>query len=135
MVGLVAAGCFSENKDPFFCRRAAYAIIDIILHHKYPLDLHHLTTTAAALQPIAVTNNHISTVKGLLERRLQQTLTDEWGIDIDVARAVVSARGLTPHLAAKTAVQLAPVYQNNALFPFIKSFSRCLKIAKDYQGE
>lgn len=133
-LGLIAAGCYTESNDPFFCRRAAYSIIDIILNLDSQADIHALVPIAAQLQPIPVDDSHLQTISELFIRKQIQNLTDTEGLDIDVARAAVYARGGTPLLAVKTAKELAPIYAREETLPLVKSFSRCMKIAKDYKG-
>lgn len=89
-IGLTPTG----SKDPFALRRAAVAIIRILIEQDHDLDLRHLAELATAGYPQGILQD--GTVEAVTEYALERLRAwyQDQGIGVDVLRAV-TATGLT----------------------------------------
>lgn len=106
LVGLFAAKCApTATADPYGLRRAAVGMLQALISAEARLDLGAAVEAAAAVQPIAVSDEHKAAVLEFIERRLEQLLVDA-GVQIEAVRAALRERGRDAALAARTAREI-----------------------------
>ncbi len=130
LVGLFAAGLApTATKDPFALRRAAIGVVLPLIEHGLDFDLPPALAQAAALQPLAVSEEVQSQVLEFLQGRLR-VLLGERGFRYDVVEAVLAEQGHNPARCAAAAAQLQAWVQRpdwNAILP---AYARCVRILR-----
>ena len=116
-LGLIPTG----SKDPLALRRAAYAVIRIVIEGGLPLDLDRLVEVSGA-------RSHADQLRGFLLDRLRHWLQDSGGFSQDVVQAVLAASDRVPVDALARANALAAVRATPDFEALAVSFKRIRNI-------
>lgn len=122
-LGLIPTG----SKDPLALRRAALAVIRIVVESGMPLSLDRLVEVSGA-------GEHASSLRGFLVERLRHWLQDAGGLAHDVVQAVLLASDDVPIDALARARALAEVREAPEFGSLAVSFKRIRNIV-DRAGE
>ena len=122
-LGLIPTG----SKDPLALRRAAYAVIRIVIEGGLPLDLDRLVEVAGA-------RSHADQLRGFLLDRLRHWLQDSGGFSQDVVQAVLAASDRVPVDALARAKALANVRATPDFESLAVSFKRIRNILEHAEG-
>jgi glycyl-tRNA synthetase len=134
LAGLFAAGLAPTGaRDPFALRRAAIGALQILLGQSRPFDLRAGLRRAAALQPVAVSEEILSQIMDFLSGRLRGVLTD-LGFRYDVVEAVLGARAYDPTRARSAAEDLARWVARPDWPQVLAAYARCVRITRDVKG-
>ena len=123
-LGLIPTG----SKDPLALRRAAYAVIRIVIEGGLPLDLDRLVEVSGA-------GPHADQLRGFLLDRLRHWLQDSGGFSQDVVQAVLAASDRVPVDALARAKALANVRATPDFESLAVSFKRIRNILEHAGGE
>lgn len=130
LVGLFAAGLApSGTKDPFGLRRAAIGTVEPLIQHQLDFDLRQAVEAAAALQPIAVSEDVKAQVLEFLTGRMRVLLI-EAGFRYDVVDAVLAAQSHNPAACASAARALTEWVNRADWMPILEGYARCARIVR-----
>ncbi|MDW8277427.1 MAG: glycine--tRNA ligase subunit beta [Anaerolineales bacterium] len=130
LVGLFAAGLApSGTKDPFGLRRAAIGTVEPLIQHQLDFDLRQAVEAAAALQPIAVSEEVKAQVLEFLTGRMRVLLI-EAGFRYDVVDAVLAAQSHNPAACASAARALTEWVNRADWMPILEGYARCARIVR-----
>ncbi len=131
LTGLFAAGLVpSGTKDPFGLRRAAIGVVQPLIVHKIDFDLRLALKSAAALEPIPVTDEVQAQVLEFITGRLRVVLMD-MGFRYDVVDAVLAAQSDNPAGAARAVEQLTAWVSPPDWHTLLPGYARCVRITRD----
>ena len=122
-LGMIPTG----SKDPLALRRAAYAVIRIVIEGGLPLDLDRLVEVSGA-------GSHADQLRGFLLDRLRHWLQDAGGFSQDVVQAVLAASDRVPVDALARAQALANVRATPDFEALAVSFKRIRNILEHAGG-
>lgn len=122
-LGLIPTG----SKDPLALRRAAYAVIRIVIEGGLPLDLDRLVEVSGA-------GAHADQLRDFLLDRLRHWLQDSGGFSQDVVKAVLAASDRVPLDALARAKALANVRETPDFEALAVSFKRIRNILEHAGG-
>ncbi|MCY4593660.1 MAG: glycine--tRNA ligase subunit beta [Bryobacterales bacterium] len=122
-LGLIPTG----SKDPLALRRAAFAVIRIVIEGGLPLDLDRLVEVSGA-------RSHADQLRGFLLDRLRHWLQDSGGFSQDVVQAVLAASDRVPVDALARAKALANVRATPDFEALAVSFKRIRNILEHAGG-
>jgi glycyl-tRNA synthetase len=130
LVGLFAVGAIpTGSADPFGLRRAALGIVHNLLSSRVSFSIHQGLSSAAALQPVAVSAESIAESDAFVTRRLQGVLAEQ-GFDHDVVEAVLAVRGDNPRAALDAARALQMLVNDGAWGGVFTAYARCARITR-----
>ncbi len=131
LVGLFAAGLApTGTRDPFGLRRAAIGVVQPLIEHGMAFNLRAAVKSAAALQPIPVSDQVQVQVLEFITGRLRVVLMD-MGLKHDAVDAVLAVQSDDPAGAAHSVRQLTGWVSRpdwNAILP---EYARCVRITRD----
>jgi glycyl-tRNA synthetase len=131
LVGLFALGLIpSGTKDPFGLRRAAIGVVQPLIEHGLALNLNNGLKSAAALQPVPVSDEVQQQVLAFLTGRLRVVLLD-MGYIYDVVDAVLAVRSDNPAVAAKSVKELSAWVERKDWNTILQAYARCVRITRD----
>jgi glycyl-tRNA synthetase beta chain len=138
IVGLFAVGEKpTGSRDPLGLRRAAQAIVKIIIESAWSLDLEALVDAAvsgvaskASEDPAEVTK----AVTSFMADRLRRRLTDVSGVAGDTADAVMATRWADPSEATARAEALEAVRSDDSFRALALAFKRVRNITDGHDG-
>jgi glycyl-tRNA synthetase len=131
LAGLFAAGLApSGTKDPFGLRRAAIGLVQPLIEHEINFDLRRAVKCAAALEPVAVTDEVQAQVMEFITGRLRVVLID-MGYRYDVVDAVLAVQSDNPAGAARTVKQLTVWVALPNWSTLLPGYARCVRITRD----
>jgi glycyl-tRNA synthetase len=131
LVGLFAAGLApTGTKDPFGLRRAAIGVVQPLIEQDIDFDLPAALKKAAALQPIAVSDEVQAHILEFITGRLSVVLKDK-GYKYDVVDAILAARSDNPAGAARAVKQLQAWVARKDWTTILPAFARCVRITRD----
>ena len=122
-LGLIPTG----SKDPLALRRAAFAVIRIVIEGGLPLDLDRLVEVAGA-------RSHADQLRGFLLDRLRHWLQDSGEFSQDVVQAVLAASDRVPVDALARVKALANVRATPDFEALAVSFKRIRNILERAGG-
>jgi glycyl-tRNA synthetase len=131
LAGLFAAGLApSGAKDPFGLRRAAIGVVQPLIEHNIDFDLRTAVKSAAALEPVPVTDEVQSQVLEFITGRLRVVLMD-MGRKYDAVDAVLAVQSDNPAGAARAIRQLSAWVARKDWHEILPAFARCVRITRD----
>ena len=134
LAGLFAAGLApTGTKDPFGLRRAAIGVVQPLIDHNLTFDLRAALKSAAALEPVPVSDEVQAQVLEFLTGRLRVVLMDS-GYKYDVVDAVLAAQSSNPAGAAKAVRQLATWVERKDWNTLLPGYARCVRITRDQKA-
>ena len=134
LVGLFAAGLApTGTKDPFGLRRAAIGVVQPLIEHDLAFDLRSALKSAAALEPVPVSDEVRAQVLEFLAGRLRVVLMDS-GYKYDVVDAVLAAQSINPAGAAKAVRQLSTWVERKDWNTLLPGYARCVRITRDQKA-
>ncbi|MGY4706729.1 glycine--tRNA ligase subunit beta [Candidatus Bipolaricaulota sp. J31] len=128
LIGEVPTG----SRDPYGIRRAANALISLILRKKLVLDLFDLVNAARDLYPQLPGGKGPEDVKAFLLERLRHILRDDYDIPHDVAEAVLAVPRGDFFGLLERAQALASMRGEAALAAVAQLFERLRNITGDH---
>ena len=135
LVGLFAAGLApTGTKDPFGLRRAAIGVVQPLIEHEINFDLHLALKSAAALEPVTVTDETQAQVLDFLVGRLRVVLLD-MGYKYDAVDAALAAQSNNPAGAARAAKQLTAWVGHKDWNTILLAYARCVRITRDQKDK
>jgi glycyl-tRNA synthetase len=135
LAGLFAAGLApTGTKDPFGLRRAAIGIVQPLIEHEIDFNLSAALETAAALEPVPVTNQVQSLVVEFITGRLRVVLM-ELGFKYDVVDAVLGAQRENPAGAVRAVRQLTAWVARPDWSTILPGYARCVRITRDQENK
>jgi len=130
LAGLFAVGAIpTGSADPYGLRRAALGTVYNLLASRVSLSVHKALTTAAALQPVAVSNESIAETAAFVTRRLQGVLLEQ-GFNHDVIEAVLAVRADNPVAAQVAATNLQIMVNAEGWESAFTAYARCARITR-----
>ena len=130
LAGLFAAGLAPTGaKDPFGLRRAALGVVQPLIEHDIDFDLRAALKSAAALEPIAVTDETQAQVLEFITGRLRALLLDS-GYRYDAVDAVLAAQARNPASAAHAVKQLSVWVARPDWHEILPAYARCVRILR-----
>ncbi|HEX7541329.1 MAG TPA: glycine--tRNA ligase subunit beta, partial [Anaerolineales bacterium] len=130
LVGLFAAGLApSGTKDPFGLRRAAIGVVQPLIEHGINFDLRRALKSAAALEPVPVTDQVQAQVLEFITGRLRVVLMD-MGFKHDVVDAVLAVQSDDPAGAARAVRQLTVWVTRPDWSTLLPGYARCVRILR-----
>jgi glycyl-tRNA synthetase len=131
LAGLFAAGLApSGTKDPFGLRRAAIGVVQPLIEHNIDFDLRTALKSAAALEPLPVSDEILTQVREFIAGRLRVVLMD-LGYKYDVVDAVLAAQSENPAGAARAIRQLTAWVARPDWSTLLPGYARCVRITRD----
>ena len=131
LAGLFAAGLApSGTKDPFGLRRAAIGVVQPLIEHEINFDLRSALKSAAALEPVPVTDEVQAQVLEFITGRLHVVLMD-MGYRYDVVDAVLAVQSDNPAGAARAVKQLTAWVARPDWSTLLPGYARCVRITRD----
>jgi glycyl-tRNA synthetase len=131
LAGLFAAGLApSGTKDPFGLRRAAIGVVQPLIEHNIDFDLRTAVKSAAALEPLPVTDEARAQVLEFITGRLRVVLMD-LGYKYDIVDAVLAVQSDNPAGAAGAIRQLSAWVARKDWHEILPAFARCVRITRD----
>jgi glycyl-tRNA synthetase len=131
LAGLFAAGLApSGTKDPFGLRRAAIGVVQPLIEHEINLDLRAALKSAAALEPVPVTDQGQAQVLEFITGRLRVVLMD-MGFKHDVVDAILAVQSDNPAGAARAVRQLTGWVARPDWSTLLPGYARCVRITRD----
>ena len=131
LVGLFAANLIpTGTKDPFGLRRAAIGVVQPLIEHDISFDLRAALKSAAALEPISVSDEIQGQVLEFILGRLRVVLMD-MGYKYDVVDAVLAAQGHDPARASRAVRQLSAWVSRDDWHTILPAYARCVRITRD----
>ena len=128
IVGEVPTG----SRDPYGIRRAANALISLILRKRLVVDLFGVIDAAAEFYPRIPEGKDKHTVKGFLVDRLRHVLRDDFGVPHDIVEAVLAVPRGDFLGVLERAQALASLKRDAALAELAQIFERLRNITKDH---
>ena len=134
LAGLFAVRAIpTGSADPFGLRRAALGVVNALLLTKTDFSLRAGLRAAAALQPVAVSDEVLAETATFVERRLEGVL-GELGYAYDVVAAVLAVRGDNPAAAVRAADALAAAVVQADWSEVFTAYARCVRITRQLPG-
>ena len=131
LAGLFAAGLApSGTKDPFGLRRAAIGVVQPLIEHEINFDLRSALKSAAALEPVPVTDEVQAQVLEFITGRLHVVLMD-MGYRYDVVDAVLAVQSDNQAGAARAVKQLTAWVARPDWSTLLPGYARCVRITRD----
>jgi glycyl-tRNA synthetase len=131
LAGLFAAGLApSGTKDPFGLRRAAIGVVQPLIEHEMEFNLRVALKSAAALEPVPVTDQVQAQVLEFITGRLRVVLM-EMGLKHDVVDAVLAVQSDNPAGAARSGRQLTAWVVRPDWNTILPEYARCVRITRD----
>jgi glycyl-tRNA synthetase len=131
LAGLFAAGLApSGTKDPFGLRRAAIGVVQPLIEHEMDFNLRAALKSAAALEPVPVTDQVQEQVLEFITGRLRVVLMD-MGLKHDVVDAVLAVQSDNPAGAARSVRQLTAWVARPDWNTILPGYARCVRITRD----
>jgi len=131
LAGLFAAGLApSGTKDPFGLRRAAIGVVQPLIEHNIDFDLQVALKSAAALEPLPVSDEILTQVQDFITGRLRVVLMD-MGYKYNVVDAVLAAQSENPAGAARAVRQLTAWVARPDWSTLLPGYARCVRITRD----
>ncbi len=133
LAGLFAAGLApTGTKDPFGLRRAAIGVVQPLIEHGIDFDLRAALKSAAALEPVPVSEQVQVQVLDFIGSRLRVVLM-EMGFKHDVVEAVLVAQAVNPAGSARAVRQLTAWVARSDWSTILPGYARCVRITRDQQ--
>ncbi len=130
LAGLFAAGLApSGTKDPFGLRRAAIGVVQPLIEHNIDFDLRTAMKSAAALEPVPVSDEVQSQVLEFITGRLRVVLMDK-GCKYDAVDAILAAQADNPAGAALAVKQLTAWIARPDWSTLLPGYARCVRILR-----
>jgi glycyl-tRNA synthetase len=130
LAGLFAAGLApSGTKDPFGLRRAAIGVVQPLIEHEIDFDLRLALKSAAALEPVAVTDQVQAQVLEFITGRLRVVLMD-MGFKYDVVDAVLAVQSDNPAGTVRAVSQLTGWVARPDWSTLLPGYARCVRILR-----
>ena len=130
LTGLFAAGLAPKgSNDPFALRRAAIQVIENLIGNQTGFDLTAGLKAAAALLPVALTNETLTALQSFVTGRLEVMLRDQ-GHRASVVKAVLAEQANDPFLASQTAVSLSQAIEADGWDDMLTAYARCVRITR-----
>ncbi|GAB4423614.1 MAG: glycine--tRNA ligase [Anaerolineae bacterium] len=131
LCGLFAVGkAPSGSADPFALRRDALSMVTNLLETATSFSVSLGLQQAAALMPVAVSDDSLAETAAFVTRRLEGVLRDEYGLPHDIVQAVLAERGDNPWLALQAARDLAAAVQQPGWDSTLNAYARCVRIVR-----
>jgi glycyl-tRNA synthetase len=141
LVGLFGIGLApTGSTDPYHLRRAALGIVQNLIAHQASVRLRPLLEEAAALVPVAVSDQALAEVSDFIAERLRGWLRSEAdprllgrdeGFRYDVVDAALAERGGDPYGAFRAAAQLTAWVKRDDWMDLLNAYGRCIRIVRD----
>jgi len=133
LAGLFAVGLApSGTKDPFGLRRAAIGLVQPLIEHGINFTLVAALKSAAALQPVPVSDQVLAQLLEFIVGRLRVVLMD-MEFKYDVVDAVLAVQSDNPAGAARAVRQLSAWVARPDWSTILPGFARCVRITRDQQ--
>lgn len=133
LIGLFTVGAIpTGSADPFGLRRAALGVVHNLLAAQANFNVYNALAQAAALQPVAVSDENLTETAAFIERRLQGVLA-EMGYAHDVVEAVLAQRGNNPYLAQEACKALSDLVSQPWWSDAFTAYARCARITRTVQ--
>jgi glycyl-tRNA synthetase len=133
LTGLFAAGLApSGTKDPFGLRRAAIGIVQPLIEHTIDFNLSAALESAAALEPVPVTEQVKDELLEFITGRLRVVLMD-MGFKHDVVDAVLAVQAENPAGAVRAIRQLTAWVARPDWSTILPGYARCVRITRDQE--
>ncbi|MDP2994474.1 MAG: glycine--tRNA ligase subunit beta, partial [Anaerolineales bacterium] len=130
LAGLFAAGLApSGTKDPFGLRRAAIGVVQSLIEHEINFDLRSALKSAAALEPVPVTDEVQAQVLEFITGRLRVVLMG-MGYRYDGVDAVLAVQSDNPAGAARAVKQLTAWVARPDWSTLLPGYARCVRILR-----
>jgi len=130
LAGLFAAGLApSGTKDPFGLRRAAIGVVQPLIEHGINFDLRSALKSAAAREPLPVTDEAQAQVLEFITGRLRVVLID-MGYRYDIVDAVLAVQSDNPAGAARAVKQLTAWVARPDWSTLLPGYARCVRILR-----
>lgn len=131
LVGLFAVDLAPKSTaDPFGLRRDALAIVQNLIAGRKSFDLRWGLQTAAALQPVPVSDSVLADVMAFISRRLYGLLR-EMGYEHDVTEAVLAAQAHNPAPAVQAVRELSEAVAQPTWNETLTAYARCKRIVRN----
>jgi glycyl-tRNA synthetase len=135
LVGLFAARAIpTGSADPFGLRRAALGVVNSLIATKTRFSVRAGLAAAAALQPIAVSDEALQETATFVERRLEGVLA-EMGYAYDVVAAVLAARGDDPVAAVAACTALTEAVSQPGWGDAFTAYARTARITRQLEEQ
>jgi len=131
LIGEVPTG----SRDPYGIRRAANALISLILRKELVVDLFPVIDALVEFYPELPGGKDPETVKGFLLERLRHILRDDHGVPHDIVEAVLSVPKGDFLGALERARALVSLRGETSLAEVVQLFERLRNITKRHEGE
>ncbi len=133
--GLFAAGLVpTGTKDPFGLRRSAIGVVQPLIEHELDFDLRVALKSAAALEPIPVTEQVQAQILDFITGRLRVVFL-EMGFKHDVVDAVLAVQAQNPAGAARAVRQLTGWVARPDWSNILPGYARCVRITRDQKKQ
>lgn len=131
LAGLFAVGLApTGSADPYGLRRAAAAVVQLLLAHGQPFSVRAGLAQAARALPVPATPEALQAALEFITGRLEGALRDE-GFAYDVVAAVLSAQGDDPTRARTAAQELTAWVARPDWAATLDNYARCVRITRD----
>jgi glycyl-tRNA synthetase beta subunit len=102
-----------------------------MLAHEQPFSVRAGLEAAAALMPVAVSEESLTAALEFVVERLRGTLREE-GFTYDSVDAVLAARGDDPFRARRAVEQLSAWVARDDWSRILENYARCVRITRDF---
>lgn len=131
LVELFAVGVQPRGTaDPYALRRAAYGLVQIVIHHELDLDLKDAIGAAADLQPVDVSPQAREDVLDFILRRLEVCMRDA-GLPPRPVAAAIGGERSSIAVKYRTAVELTELEPSNTFAAVLAGYNRAVRILPD----
>jgi glycyl-tRNA synthetase len=135
-VGLAPTG----SSDPYGLRRDALGLVQNLLAHEISFSVKEGLQAAAALMPVAITEESLAAALEFVVERLRGVLREPsvnaaGGFAYDVVDAVLAARGDDPFGARQAAEQLTAWVARDDWSRILENYARCVRITRDLEEQ
>jgi glycyl-tRNA synthetase len=131
LAGLFAAGLApSGTKDPFAQRRAALALVQVLMAWDMDFDLRDGLAMAAENLPIAMIDKNRAECLEFIVGRLRSTLIEQ-GYRYDVVDAVLASQQYNPAGCLRAVKALSVLVARPDWNTILPAYARCVRITRD----
>ncbi len=131
LAGLFAIGLApTGSADPWALRRAALAVVQVLVDQKVSFSLRDTLKLAAGNQPVTVEDRTIDEAIAFVAARLRALLLEQ-GHRYDAVDAVLAVHADDPYRAATEVAALAQWMQAPDWSDVLSNYARCVRITRD----
>ncbi len=131
LAGLFAVGLQpTGSSDPYGLRRAAAAVVQILVEHELSFSVGEGLQEAGRLLPVSPSAEALRAAEDFIQGRLHVALREE-GFAHDVVEAVLTERGDDPYLAQRSVERLAAWVAREDWATLLDNYARCVRITRD----